>query len=126
MCTPWDWSLIFHIVISISFSMGISFGNYDLIVGSKKFGIQGAGGLMKSPEDGSTHSIDSIPSGTFRYRSDPWPHSSRVVSFSSVYTQAGRARCWRGAMRFDKKSNSTIIDVKPFSTRNWILFNMGW
>jgi hypothetical protein len=28
-------------------------------------------------------------------------------------------------MRFDKKSNDTIIDVKPFSTRNWILFNTG-
>jgi hypothetical protein len=29
-------------------------------------------------------------------------------------------------MCFDKKSNSTIIDVKPFSARNKILFNMGW
>jgi hypothetical protein len=28
-------------------------------------------------------------------------------------------------MHFDKKSNNTIIDVKPFSTRNWILLITG-
>jgi hypothetical protein len=28
-------------------------------------------------------------------------------------------------MHFDKKSNTTIIDVKPFSARNWILFSKG-
>jgi hypothetical protein len=28
-------------------------------------------------------------------------------------------------MRFDKKSNSTIIDVEPFSTMIWILLITG-
>jgi hypothetical protein len=28
-------------------------------------------------------------------------------------------------MRFDKKLNSTIIDVKPFSAKNWILLTIG-
>jgi hypothetical protein len=28
-------------------------------------------------------------------------------------------------MHFDKRLNITIIDVKPFSARNWILLTMG-
>jgi hypothetical protein len=28
-------------------------------------------------------------------------------------------------MRFNKKSNNTIIGAKPFSAKNWILFNTG-
>jgi hypothetical protein len=73
MCTPQDWSPICRDVISILSSMGISFSSCELTAGSKKIGIQGTGGLMKLPEDGST--------------------LNRMVSFSPVCIQGGRARC---------------------------------
>jgi hypothetical protein len=79
---------------------------------------------MKLLKDGSVLYFDSITSSTPESRSNPQPRSSRVASFSLVYSHAGRARSWRGAMRFDKKSCSTIIDVKPFSARNWILYTI--
>jgi hypothetical protein len=81
-----------------------------------------AGGLMKLTEDGSMLSFDSIPVSTDGSWSDLRPHSSHVVSFSPMYIQVGRAHCWRGATRFNKKSNSTIIDIKSFLARNQILF----
>jgi hypothetical protein len=70
--------------------------------------------------------FDSIPASTVGSRSDPLPHSGRVASFSPVYIQAGQGRNWRGVTRFDKKSNNTNIDVKPFSAKNRILLDMGW
>jgi hypothetical protein len=112
-------------VISISSSVGISFCSYDLVTWSKQIGMQSSVGLMKSPENRSTLSFDSIASSTFGSRSDPWPCYSHVVSFSPVYSQAGRARYWRGAMHFDSKSNNTIINIKSFSARNWILLTTG-
>jgi hypothetical protein len=104
-------------------SLGNTFSSSDLIAWSKQSGTHDTRGLMKSPEDGSTLSIDIISVITDGSRSDPRPHSSHMLSFSLVYIQAGRARSWSGAMHFNKKSNSTIIDVKPYSARNWILFN---
>jgi hypothetical protein len=70
-------------------------------------------------------SFDSIPASTVRSRSDPRPCSSHVASFFLVYILVRRARSWRGVMRFDRKSNSTIIDVKSFLAKNRILFNPG-
>jgi hypothetical protein len=63
-------------------------------------------------------SFDSIPVSIVGCRRDPSPHSSRVALFSPVYIQARRERSWRGAMRLDRKSNNTIIDVKPFLAKN--------
>jgi hypothetical protein len=76
---------------------------------------------MKSPENGSMLSFNNIESNTLRSRSDPLPRSSHVVSFSLVYSQARRTHSRRGEMCFDRKSNITIIDIKPFSARNRIL-----
>jgi hypothetical protein len=81
--------------------------------------------VMKPMEDGLVLNFDSIVSSTPGSRSVLGPCSSRVASFSLVYSHTKRARSWRGAMRFDKKSCNTIIDVKPFSIRNWILCSMG-
>jgi hypothetical protein len=41
---------------------------------------------MKSREDGSMLNFNNIMSNTFRSRSIPLPRSSRVVSFSPVYS----------------------------------------
>jgi hypothetical protein len=76
-------------------------------------------------EDGSVLSFNNIVSSTHVSRSMPWLGSSHVASFSPVYSHTGRARSWRGVMRLDKKSRITIIDVKPFSARNWILSSTG-
>jgi hypothetical protein len=103
-------------MMSISSNVGISFNSSNLTTWSKQIGMQGARGLMKSLEDGPVLSYSSIVSSTSGSRMDPRLRSSRVVSFSPVYSHAGRAHYWRRAMRFDNKSCITIIDVKPFST----------
>jgi hypothetical protein len=66
---------------------------------------------MKLGEIGSGLSLPSMVSNTFGFRSNPRPCSNRLVSFTSVYSQAGRVHSWLGAMHFDKKSNNTIIDI---------------
>jgi hypothetical protein len=109
----------------MSSSVGNSFSSSNLTEWSKQSGMHGAGELMKSPEDGSTLNFNNIPVSTDGSRSDPRLHSSHVASFSPVYILVRRARNWRGVMRFDKKSNSTIINVKSFSAKNWILLSMG-
>jgi hypothetical protein len=63
-------------------------------------------------------SFDNNPANTDGSRSDRSLRSSHVASFSPMYIQARRARSWRGAMHFDRKLNSTIIDVKWFSAKN--------
>jgi hypothetical protein len=112
-------------MISISSSVGNSFSRSDLVAWSKQSGVHRDKGMVKPCEDESTLNFDSIPVNTVSSRPDPSPCSNRVASFSPVYIQAGRARNWRRGMHFDRKSNSTIIDIKPCSAKNWILFNMG-
>jgi hypothetical protein len=78
---------------------------------------------MRSSVIRSEHNFDSIVSSTFMLRFVPWPRSSRVASFSPVYSQVMTMHYWRG--QWDRKSDSTISDVKPCSSRNWILFSTG-
>jgi hypothetical protein len=108
----------------MSSSVGNPFSSNDLTVWSKQSDMHRPRELMKSAEDRSTLSFYNVLVRTDVSKSDPWLHSSHVASFSPVYIQAGRAHSWRGALRFEKKLNSTIIDVKLFSAKNWILFNM--
>jgi hypothetical protein len=125
ICKTCDASLTSRTVTSMSSSMGISFSSMDQTIWSMKIGKQDDGGLMRSPEIESELNFDNILSNTFISRSVPWPCSSRVASFSSVYIQGVRAHYWMGAMHQDKKSDGTISDVKPFSTRNRILLSTG-
>jgi hypothetical protein len=53
---------------------------------------------MRSSVIRSEHNFDSIVSSTFMLRFVPWPHSSRVASFSPVYSQVMTMHYWRGAM----------------------------
>jgi hypothetical protein len=104
---------------------GNSFSSSDLMAWSKQSGMHHTEGLVKSSEDGSMLSFNSIPASTVGSRYDPLPCSSRVASFSLLYIQAGQARMWRGVMHFDQKLNNTIINIKPFSAKNRILLSMG-
>jgi hypothetical protein len=73
---------------------------------------------MRSSNIKSELNFGNIMSSTFKPKSVLWPRSSHVASFSPMYNQAPRARYWRGAMCWDRKSNSTISDVKPCLARN--------
>jgi hypothetical protein len=105
--------------------MGNSFTSSDLMAWSKQSGMHYVGGLVKSYEDGSTLRFDSIPASTAGSRSDPLPHSSHVAPFSPMYILAGWVHNWRGVMHFDKKSNGSIIVIKPFTAKNRILLSTG-
>jgi hypothetical protein len=122
---PRDMSPTCFTMISMSSSVGITFSSFDLVAWSKKIGMQDGGWLMESSETKLEVNFHNIVSSTLRSRNIPWPCSSRVVSFSPVYNLAARPCYWRGAIRQERKSNKTIIDVRPFSARNWILLRMG-
>jgi hypothetical protein len=78
-------------VISISSNEGNDFSRIFHVAWSEQSGMHYARGLMKSFENGSMLSFDSIPASTAESRSDPRPRSSHVASFSPVYIQGGRA-----------------------------------
>jgi hypothetical protein len=51
-------------------------------------------------------------------RLDPGPRSNLMMSFTPVYIHVGRwDRSRRGTRRFDRKSCSTISEVRSFSVR---------
>jgi hypothetical protein len=77
--------------------------------------IHGVGGLMKSLEDGSMLSFDSIPASTFGSRSDPWLHSSHVVSFSPMYMQPGGHIAGEG--RCTSSRNQTTLSLTSYPSQ---------
>jgi hypothetical protein len=123
--TPIDSSPLYHAMTSMSSSMGCSLSSFIYVTWSEQIGTQTVRGVTKLVEDGSGLSLPSKVTSTFEAKSDPRPCLNGVVSLSLVYSHAGRARSWRGAMRLDRKSCTTIIDDKPWLIRCLILSIMG-
>jgi hypothetical protein len=72
--------------------MGISLSSTKLTAWFKQISTHSYRGVVKSSKDGSVLSLDSDSANTSESMSDLSPRSRRVVSFTPVYSHAGRER----------------------------------
>jgi hypothetical protein len=91
-----------------------------------QMGSQTAVGTTRSTENWSTVSTFNHAASRASSRLDPESHSSCMMSFTPVYIHEGRVGwSWRGTRQLDRKSCSTISEVRPFSARYRIRSIMG-
>jgi hypothetical protein len=78
---------------------------------------QTASGTTSSTKNWSVVSAFKLAASKTSSRLDLGLRSSHMMSFTPVYIHAGRGRSWRGVRHFDRKSCSTISEVRSFSAR---------
>jgi hypothetical protein len=105
---------------------GIVANNAVLATWFVQMGSQTIADTTSSAENWSVVNTFKLAVSRTSSRLDPGSRSSRMISFTPVYIHARRWDwSWRGARHFDRKSCSTISEVRPFSARYWIQSSTG-